>query len=70
MKRSIMKRISECREHLKESNNSEDSKSNNHEIIMFAKKLLEKEGFTVKRMREAGKNSNNDDKFDEDEDKE
>jgi hypothetical protein len=46
------KRILEkCREHLRESLNKKDSKDEEQEI-MFAKKLLEKEGFLVKRMRE------------------
>jgi hypothetical protein len=52
MKRGIRERISECRKHLMESKNSEDSKDEKQEIIMFAKKLLEKEGFVVKRLRE------------------
>jgi hypothetical protein len=52
MKRNITERISAYRENLKESKNSEDSKDGKQEIIMFAKKLLEKEGFLVKRLRE------------------
>jgi hypothetical protein len=52
MKRKLTQRISECRKHLKESENREDSKDEKQEIIMFAKKLLEKEGFAVKRLRE------------------
>jgi hypothetical protein len=52
MKRGLIERISECRENLKESKNREDPKDGEQEIIMFAKKLLEKEGFVVKRLRE------------------
>jgi tRNA threonylcarbamoyladenosine modification (KEOPS) complex Cgi121 subunit len=52
MKRELMKRISKYREILKEAKNSEDAKDGEQEIIMFAKNLLEKEGFVVKRLRE------------------
>jgi hypothetical protein len=52
MKRGLTERISACRENLKESKNREDSKDSEQEIIMFAKKFLEKEGFVVKRLRE------------------
>jgi hypothetical protein len=52
MKRGLTQRIAEYRKNLKESKNSEDSKDSKQEIIMFAKKLLEKEGFVVKRLRE------------------
>jgi hypothetical protein len=54
MKREIIQRIAEYRENLKESKNSEDAKDGKQEIIIFAKKLLEKEGFVVKRLREEG----------------
>jgi hypothetical protein len=43
--------LEKCQEHLRESQNREESKDGEREI-MSAKKLLEKEGFTVKRMRE------------------
>jgi hypothetical protein len=52
MKRGLTERIAEYRENLKESKNSKDSKDGEQEIIMFAKKLLENEGFVVKRLRE------------------
>jgi hypothetical protein len=48
----IQKRIAKCREHLRESRDREDLKEGEQEIVLFAKKLLEKEGFPVKRMRE------------------
>jgi hypothetical protein len=47
------KRILEkCRERLRESRDRENLKEGEQEIVMSAKKLLEKEGFLVKRMRE------------------
>jgi phosphopantetheine adenylyltransferase len=52
MKRDLVQRVTEYRENLKKSKNSEVSKDGEREIIMFAKKLLEKEGFIVKRLRE------------------
>jgi hypothetical protein len=44
--------LEKCREHLRESRDRENLKEEEQEIVMFAKKLLEKEGFLVKRMRE------------------
>jgi hypothetical protein len=52
MKRQLIQRISAYREKLNESKNNENSKDGKEEIIMFAKKLLEKEGFVIKRLRE------------------
>jgi hypothetical protein len=52
MKRELTQRISEYREKLNESKSNDDSKDDKQEIIMFAKKLLEKEGFVVERLRE------------------
>jgi hypothetical protein len=52
MKRGLTERISAYREKLNESKTSEDSKDSKQESIMSAKKLLEKEGFVVTRLRE------------------
>jgi hypothetical protein len=48
----IQKRIAKCREHLRKSRDRENLKEGEQETVMFAKKLLEKEGFLVQRMRE------------------
>jgi hypothetical protein len=46
------KTLEKCRIHLRESRDREKLKDGEREIIIFAKKLLEEEGFAVKRMRE------------------
>jgi hypothetical protein len=61
----IQKRIAKCREHLRESRDRENLKEEEQEIVMFAKKLLEKEGFLVKRMREETDFEDEDDAYDE-----
>jgi tRNA threonylcarbamoyladenosine modification (KEOPS) complex Cgi121 subunit len=48
----IQKRIAKCREYLRESRDRENLKEGEQAIVMSAKKLLKKEGFIVKRMRE------------------
>ena len=71
MKRTTIQRIEECRKALRESGRKraresnreiEDVENENREIITFAKKLLEKEGFTVRRMRETDNDEDFEDK--------
>jgi hypothetical protein len=57
--------LEKCREHLRESHNRKDSKDEERETVMSAKKLLEKEGFLVKRMREETDFEDEDDEYDE-----
>ena len=71
MKRTTIQRIEGCRKALRESGRKRARESNtgiegveneNREIITFAKKLLEKEGFTVRRMRETDNGEDFEDK--------
>jgi hypothetical protein len=61
--------LEKCREHLRESQNRKESKDEAREI-MSAKKLLEKEGFLVKRMREETDIEDNADEYGNEDDNE